>query len=341
MCSPYRARAVLAGVVLLAACTGSGDAPTDPGTEGGSAASEEQTVEEPLEPAGRIYLSGFREDQAGSLSLALRAVEIDDDGHILVDIEAVNSGTSTRRLSGLATIMVDDVGNRYGFRPPSDDGSLTLRSDERMTGTLVFEGPVDPDARHLTFGLNQRSGTEVGQLVSASDRQATDQYPPMLFADVPLPGVGLEDEASSDDGGDLLDSRYVEVGETAAPEATPEVEVTVLGYETDGRTVELDLEVVNGSGGTVRMLAERPVLTDDLGSRFHYRRVEGDRAEQRLELAPGEEGAATLGFRATLQPAATELRLTLNGFGMRNDSERTPGLVFTLPMPELDEQEDG
>lgn len=337
------ARAVLVGCVLLAGCTSGDDGAVDgDGTadgDPGEAAAPPAAEDEPSEPAGRLQLTGFEEHQAGGLSLALLSVEIADGGHILVEIEAVNSGTGTRRLSGLSTIVVDDLDNRYRFVPPPDDTSLTLRSDQRMTGTLSFEGPIDRDAQRLTVAFNQRRDTPTPELVSAQDRQANDQYAPMAFRDVPLPGVGLEDEATSDAGGSLLDPVIVDVGDVGTPDAAPDVEVTVVRYTTDGRTLELEIEVVNGSSQRVRMMAERPVLTDDLGSRFQYRRAEGDRTEQLLELEPGEEASATLGFRATLRPEASELRLTLNGFGMRNDSERTPGLVFTLPVPDLDGQD--
>jgi hypothetical protein len=318
---------------LLVGCTGAGsdDGPATADEDGSVAAPE---PEEEVRPSGRLLLTGFAEHQLAGLSMALRGVEVVDGEHLLVEIEAVNSGTSTKRLNGLTTFLEDDRGNRYPFRPPAEDGSLTLRNDQRLTGTLSFEGPLDPEARRFVLAFNQSFDTEADEAVGAQDRPSTDHYPPMAFRDVPLPGVGLEAEATLEEPGSLLDDTTVEVGVTASPEAAPDVEVTVVGYTTDGRTIEIDLEVVNGSSETVRMLAHRPHLTDDLGSRFHFRRGEGDDAEQRLELRPGEEASATLGFRATLRPAAGELRLTLNSFSLRDGNERAPGLVFTLPMPD-------
>jgi hypothetical protein len=336
---PRRPLSLLVVGLLLASCTGGpegGEGPSEPSAAEVGNAPGDAPEDEATAPFGRLRLAGFREDQAGGKSVDLRSVEVDEAGHILIDFEAVNSGTRVLRLNGLATIVEDDLGNRYPFRPPPDNDDLTLDSDQRMAGTLAFEGPIAPEARRLVVGFNQRTAATVDELVSAQERPAFDQFPPMLFRDVPLPGVGLEDEARTDAGGSLLDTQVVEVGQTASPDAAPDVEITIVSYETDGRILELDLEAVNRSGVPVSILSSLPVLTDDLGSRFEYRPAQADAAERQLLLEPGTEASATLGFRAPLRPAATELRLTLNSFGLRSPNERAPGIEFVLPMPDVD-----
>lgn len=339
--------AATAAAALLGACTSGAVDPgaEDPGPEDGGGAAGEATAEaepEVVEPHGRMRLTGFREDQRAGRSVALLAVEVDEDGHLHVEFEAVNSGGRQMRLNGLTTMVEDDHGNAYAFREPTDGSDLQLRPDERMTGTLVFRGPVDPEARRFTLAFNQvgqRSATEV---VGAEDSPQTDQYPPFAFREVPLPGVGLEDEASTGDGAPLLASQTVEVDQTASPEGHPDVEVTLVEYETDGRTLRLQVEAVNRSSQRVTLLHDQPVLVDDVGSRFTFLRAGEDEAERRLILEPGTEASATLGYRATLRPEATELRLTFNSFAFVVDSQQrnAPGLRFTLPMPPADGTED-
>lgn len=341
---------LVAGAVLLLGCTdgpGGGEAVATDGevlevSEDADQGADGEARADVREPSGSMQLSGFREDQASATSVALHAVEVDEGGHIHLGIEAVNSGGRVMRLNGLNTILADDVGNHYRFVPPRDNGNLTVQSDQRMTGTLVFEGPIDPAARRLVLGFNQQTRS-VEELVGAEDRRASNQYPVFLFRDVPLPGVGLEDEAGSGEQADLLERQVVEVDQTVSPEGHPDVEITVVSYETDGRVLELDLEAVNRSSQRVSLVSSTPVLVDDLGSRFGFLRADGSEAERRLILEPGDEASVTLGFRATLHPDASELRLTLNSFAFSVESQQkiAPGTRITLPMPEpSDDQED-
>ncbi len=331
-------------LVVLGACTEGGGEPNreDAGVdEVEPAADGDASASEVVEPGGWLRLAGFREDQRAGRSVALLAIEVDDAGHVHVAFEAVNSGGRQMRLNGLTTVLEDDRGNSYEFQTPEELSDMQLRPDERMTGTLVFRGPIDPQARRFTLAFNQVGRKSAAEVVSASDSPQTDQYPPFAFRDVPLPGVGLEDEASAGDGAPLLTSRTVDVDQTASPEGHPDVEVTLVEYETDGRTLRLQIEAVNRSSQEVTLLHDQPVLVDDLGNRFTFLRADQGGAERRLVLEPGSEASATLGYRATLRPDATELQLTFNSFAFVVDSlQRTArGLRFTLPVPTVDTEE--
>ncbi len=202
-----------------------------------------------------------------------------------------------------------------------------------MTGTLAFEGPVDPAATHVTFALNQEARED---RVGAVEDGRLDRTPRFLVEDLPLPGIGLEDEALNPDALGVLETRTVEIGESFDSPDNPDVTVTVISVVLDGRTVEIELEAVNGSSEAVRLVTQSPALRDDTGRRMEFIRSQSEaQEERRLTLGPGDEASARFAFRGSPSPDAQELRLLTNSLS-RNDP-RSPTFEIVLTLPALDE----
>lgn len=334
-----RGSALSLGVVLLASAGCGGDTPPpdrpsdgvvdagDPEDDPGDDAEDEAAT-----PSGRILLSGFRDDHPGGVSLEVTSLEVDASGHLLVGVEAVHAAVrSGLDLGEFTNVLEDDLGNTYEFQRPADNARLNVPKDHRLVGTLAFLGPVDPQARRVTLALNQVRETE---RVGAGEDGRLNRTPRFLVEDVPLPGVGLEDEASDPEALRLLETRTVEVGDSQASEDNPDVTVTVVSYETDGRTTTLDIDAVNRSGVAVGILVDRPSLRDDQGRRLQFLRVDSEEQDERqLRLEPGEEGSATMAFRGAPTEQSGELRLVLNSLSAGEGRERTPGFRFVLPVP--------
>jgi hypothetical protein len=101
----------------------------------------------------------------------------------------------------------------------------------------------------------------------------------------------------------------------------------------DGQNVEIDLEAVNGSGRTITLANDDPLLRGG-GSQFIYAPIEDDDATRRLELRSGEEATITLGFRGTLDEDVESLRLTLNWLSGGSVENISPQFDFPdLPIP--------
>lgn len=332
-----RAGSALAVVLLvLGACTGDGDGTrepvaTDDGGDPGDDASEDATdpapvVEEPVGPNGRLQLSGFVERNRISVNLQLSAVEVDPNGDLLLDIEAVNRGFRGVNATSLAQSSVrvrDDVGTDYEFVRPVDNDQLRFTADERLTGTLVFRGPIDPEASYLEVGFNQRGD----QAVLAAD-DPPSQYPKFLFPEVPLPGIGLEAKAGDGGGGSLTEASTVTVGLSAESERRAGFVVDVVEYVEDGQTVTFTVEAVNGSERMASLTGGFPSLDDGQDSNFVYVRPAdvGPRTpEARVDLEPGEEATVQIAFRGVISGEADELTL------------RFDDVTFTgIPIPDVD-----
>lgn len=336
-----RCRAVLLVLgCLLVACSPSDDGePSDAiRTEGQEDAAAAGDADEDSVPSGRLQLSGYADVHRTGMSVEATAVSVDEGGHLLIEVDAVNarSANSSFDLNAFAVMAEDDLGNRYPVHGVEDD-ELDIPKDHRLRGTLAFEGPIDPGARRVSLGLNQARADE--GLSPSSTFDSLSRNTPFLVADLPLPGVGLEDEAVNPDG-DALEHHVVEVDQTQQGHSNDEVTVTVVEYETDGRTLHVHLEAVNRSGRRVRVLANRPHLEDDQGRDFDYLSVDSDEQdERRLTLESGEEAEATLAFRRVLAADAEELHLTLNGFALSRDFAGSPGFEFTMPAPDRDDEE--
>lgn len=359
-----RASWVLAvGILTLAACDGGPSAPAPPAADGASDRDaddatvrgqddirEQDDVAEvgaevpdaagtaPEDVAsganGALRLSGWVEHNPRMISVALRSVEVDDHGHLRLDIEAVNRGFRGRSASSLALSDVrvtDDLGNQYAFQRPEEHRDLRFEADERLTGTLAFEGPVDPDARHLEVAFNQRDG----ESVPTSEDQPS-QYPKFLFADVPLPGIGLEDAADRGGSSSLLEVSTVELDLPAQIDWLPDLDVTLLRYHHDGQTTEFDLEAANQTDLPVELASGHPRLDDGTDGQIVYEPNDSDDRDERvIRLEPGDEATFTIAFRGAISPQSEGLRLRLNPNNHRSESPTRPFVRFEdLPLPE-------
>ncbi len=331
-----RTRWVIAAVAVLAlaavGCDGSPaeDSPTgdevDADTSGSEPSDEETTA---TGPAGSLRLSGWVEEHPARVALSLRGVEVDAAGHLLLDVEAVNRG-SVVSVAEFGVRVRDDLGNRYAFQRPEDNGGLRFTVDERLTGTLAFEGPIDPDARYLEVGFNQ-SGD--GSVSAAED--GISQYPAFLFEQVPLPGVGLEDEAVRGPSSELMEEQVVEVGQVGEVAYLDGLEVTLQRYVVGTGVIRVELEAVNGTGRAVQLAAGSPRLDDGRDSHIVYEANESDdRAERVIEMGPGDEATVTISFRGTIASDAESLQLRLNGHTRGEESATKPYMEFNdLPLP--------
>ena len=62
--------------------------------------------------------------------------------------------------SGKGVVLVDDLGNKYNFKPPFDNPSLQIESGTTFKGELVFQGGVTTKANNLTLITNNQIGSD-------------------------------------------------------------------------------------------------------------------------------------------------------------------------------------
>lgn len=285
---------------------------------------------EPEGANGRLQLSGWREDNPSGVTVALRAVEVDGNGDLLLNFEAVSRDRfqGTAEIAQSAVVVRDDLGNVYEFRQPAADRRLPLGQDERMSGTLAFDGPLDPGARTIDVGFNQLDE----QWVAAAD-DLPSQYPRFAFVDVPLPGVGLEADARGPGQvGDLDRSTTVEVGQEWSADG---LEVTVVSYELVGGSTNVTVEASNGRNNVVELALDIPRLRDEAGGQYFFERdLDIDRGTAVVRMEPGDDATVTFGFRGEPTPASTGFTFVLNG-NSSEDSPSAPRIEFAdLPLPE-------
>lgn len=326
-------RGLAAVAVVLLAAAGCDATADDDGTAADDAAKELSSAEQaaeagPAGPSGSLRLTGYVEEHPRMVALALRGVEIDEGGHILLEIEGVNRGFRGRSSATIAEFGVrvrDDLGNSYPFQRPEGNGGLQFLADERLTGTLAFEGPIDPEARYLEVGFNQSSG----ESVSASE-DSIDQYPRFLFEQVPLPGVGLEEEAERGPSSDLMAEQVVEVGQSAQIEGRDDLEVTLVRYVVGGGVITFELEAANTGDVTVDLARGVTRLLDGQDTTFVLESNSEDDGERLLRLEPGEELTGTLAFRGVIAEDAESLTLYTNANARSCDAcKQTPYIEFT------------
>lgn len=306
----------------------------DPASQQSSGHRRQEASERTTGAAGSLRLSGWVESHQRMVSVALRAVTVDPDGHLLLEVEAVNRGFRGRNATSLALTDVratDDLGNTYAFQRPEEHEDLRFHADERLTGTLAFEGPVDPAARRLEIGFNQRDGESVP---TADDNPS--QYPKFLFDDVPLPGVGLEREADRGGSSSLIDVVTVELERPADLDWLVDLEVVLLRYRQDEQSIEFDLEAANTRDLAVELAVGHPRLDDGTDAQFVYEPNESDdRDEQVVRLEPGDQASFTLAFRGPISPESDGLRLRLNPNSNPRENSPRPLVIFDdIPLPE-------
>ncbi|MBF2017953.1 MAG: hypothetical protein IGS23_22720 [Rivularia sp. T60_A2020_040] len=84
----------------------------------------------------------------------------------IVKIAVTNSSLYTIHLNlhGKGVVLVDDLGNKYDLKLPSDNPHLEIQSGETFKGELVFQGGVTSKASNLTLITNNQIGSD--QLLS-------------------------------------------------------------------------------------------------------------------------------------------------------------------------------
>jgi hypothetical protein len=328
------ASAVVVALALgvgLAACTaGDGDGPT----EGADRAADRAQVDppDPAGPHGRLQLTRWEATHRGGLTVALRAIEVGDDGHVHLEVEAVSARRDVR-LNDFTTYLLTDTGEILPLAPPEEDEHLTVPQHQRMLARLAFVGPIGDDVSRVTLAINAINERVRDQ---DDDIAAEVRGPALAIRDVPLPGVGLDTDAVGDapERDELTASAVVEPGVSQTHEGG--TVVTVTRIEVDASQVLIDVEVDNPTDHDVRLRSMPPFLEDDLGGRWLAVDIESDeRADRFFDVPPGGQATATLAFPAPVRQEATSLALTIGR--PATDSPRIPGFHFEdLPIPGRD-----
>lgn len=309
--------------------------PTPTTTEQDGSAADATAEPVAATPSGSLELSGWQQTHPGATSVALHGIEVDETGHLLLDVEVV-TGPNDISLLRFDTFLLDDVDTRHDLIPPEDNPEVEVPADSRLRATLAFEQPIADDATHVTFAINALSDRIID---AQDDTNPHSSGPKLAFRDIPLPGLGLDDEADRGQTTDLVEPDSVDVD---ILQAHPDgVVVTVTRVASDTRSVRLDIEVENPTERDVKLLAGNPHLYD--GPRqsssvgpYEWAEVD-DQQVRKLDVPAGGEASATLAFRGAVDPDATSLTLTLNG-GSNDATETTvPGFTIEdLPIPGRD-----
>lgn len=336
--SPHPSRAALALAILGVTAAGCDstpvpdDGPTQTSSELPTGASADPAA---ATPSGALELTGWQQTHPGAISAAVHAIEVDEGGHVLLDVEVVTSSNDIQ-LARFGTFLLDDLDNRYELVPPPDNPEIAIPPDSRMRARLAFEGPISDDATHVTFAINA-----VGDRIvdAEDDTNPFSSGPKLAFRDLPLPGIGLQDEADRGESTALVADQSIDLDVTQTHPTG--VVVTVTRIFTDTRSVHVDIEVDNPTDREVRILSSNPHLYDAPGQTSRvggYEWAEVDDTQVAwLDIPAGGEASATLAFRGAVDADATSLELTLNG-GADDDSDTTlPGFTFSdLPIPGRD-----
>lgn len=325
----------LAGLALLIGGCRSASGPEEPTpTATGQDATSADATADPVatRPSGSLDLTGWQQTHPGATSVALHAIEVDETGHLLLDVEVV-TGRDGIYLMRWDTFLIDDLDNRHDLIPPDDNPEVEVPADSRLRATFAFDEPIADDATHVTFAIN----SVANEIIDAEDdTNPLSSGPALAFRDIPLPGLGLDHEADRGESTDLVEAASLDVD---ISQTHPDgVVVTVTRIASDARSVRLDIEVDNPTEREVSLLAGNPHLYDgprESSSVGAYQRAEVDDQEvRRLDIPAGGEASATMAFRGTINPDATSLTLTLNGGS--NDATDTVVPAFTigdLPVP--------
>jgi hypothetical protein len=336
---------LLLAVALAGGCRAAADDEDARIAEGGTTG---EATAEPSGPRGVIELAGLQQSHPSGTTVTVTAIEVDEAGDLYVSFEALAAGRHTSAtLASDSPLAEDDLGNRYGFVPPEANQHLALAQDSRAEFTLAFEGPVDPDATRVTVGLN--AGREFRTL---EDTYANTGTPTFTFADLPLPGVGLDDEAAGPDDtvGLDLEPRSTDVSgiEHLGPAG---IHVEITRVEVAPTLVTIHFEAVN-EGDRERNITEiEPRLRAELdgqslGDSYPFE-VDVIRDEtgtiDRLTLEPGDELSASFAFRGVVPAHATGLRLGFQvlfaeidrgGDAGENEHSSLRAILTGIPVPE-------
>ncbi|MBS3939351.1 MAG: hypothetical protein KG028_00145 [Actinobacteria bacterium] len=335
--------------LAVAGCTGDEGEPVDTST--GSAASNETTeADEATGPGGTITLAGVQQTHPSGSTVAVTAITVDDAGHILIDAEALVAGERHAYLNSYRIVLVDDLGNVYEFVDPVANANIDIAQDHEADLTLAFVGPIDPGATRVSLGINANYD---GTLRSPDEEYANTLTPVFTFEGLPLPGVGLDDEAAGpdDEVGLVLPEAATDVtGVVHEGPAQVRVEVTRIKVEPSLVTVTVS---AHNTGDREKTLIQRPpelraeLDGESLGDRNPFEFVgltTADGEVDRLTLGPGDEAFGEFAFRGVVPPEATGLRLGFQVLlveldrGAPSTEENqfgSPAVVFRgLPLPE-------
>ncbi|MEM7717347.1 MAG: hypothetical protein AAF349_28020 [Cyanobacteria bacterium P01_A01_bin.68] len=95
----------------------------------------------------------------------------------IVEIAVTNGSRYTIHLNlhGKGVVLVDDLGNKYNLKSPSNNPYLEIKSGKTFKGELVFQGGVTSNANYLTLITNNKIGSD----------QPLSRRPKMMF-EIPL-----------------------------------------------------------------------------------------------------------------------------------------------------------
>ncbi|MEB3216955.1 MAG: hypothetical protein VKN72_12120 [Nostocales cyanobacterium 94392] len=80
----------------------------------------------------------------------------------IVEIAVTNGSLYTIHLNlhGKGVVLVDNLGNKYDLKLPSENPHFEINSGETFKGELVFEGGVTSKANNLTLITNNQIGSD-------------------------------------------------------------------------------------------------------------------------------------------------------------------------------------
>ena len=61
---------------------------------------------------------------------------------------------------GKGVVIVDDLGNKYNFKPPLGNPQLQIESGKTFKGKLLFQGGITTKANNLTLITNNQIGSD-------------------------------------------------------------------------------------------------------------------------------------------------------------------------------------
>ena len=335
-------------VTVAAACTSDEPAPDPQQTDGSGDTNGETDEGDPTGASGTIELAGNQQTSPRhGTTVAVNAITVDEQGDIFLDVEALVAGSRGIRLALSETVLLDDLGNRYEWAVPDANSSLQFAQDSAVELVLAFVGPIDPAATRVTLGINADYG---GELQTVEDGE-TSNVPSYTFADLPLPGVGLDDEAAGeDDTAGIRDDTATTEVTGVAHEGPVGVTVEITGIEATTSTVLVSAEVANTSSDWRRLLTRAPVLRATQGGqvldrhRFEFQAIRNDDGEfDDLRLEGGDEASVVFAFRGNIPADADGLRLGITASpsevtrGQLDADEqrgRGPKVIFDLPVPD-------
>lgn len=139
-------------------------------------------------PSGTEGVSEVEVDESRRhpLNVTVSVTSVQLEGRaIYVDIEAFSGAPRTIHLAGkgLGTILEDDEGNQYTFRPPADNSELSMEQGEELRARLAFLGPLVENAESLTLQLNYNIGLDKPY----SKTSTTTDTPSFTFDGLPAP----------------------------------------------------------------------------------------------------------------------------------------------------------